>query len=336
MNLTTHNLKLTLALCIGLTSAQITHAQEANAMDSATVASELNALYNKTEGCSGNEPDYYCSGIILHADDFTKAESWYLPDYRDVGSFSYLRTDSVSHTGSPIFAAIAPMSGYILTPQSELESSQQYPYEVYCSYPSNGGTIYRDIHGCGKPILTRVLGKNVDYSTCASEKVFSIDDFIKKYAATGVTIGDDNKEIAFEYFTSSCSFSPSKEGFKQSMDIYKYLYRDHPTMGCNFDLKVFNDIEDCMSHNELVISSWTKDTTPAELIPIKAFFAVVNAIYATPDDDINTIKNAFRISAEYSKVTHDARHIPVVIIDMKKIKDGSRDVFSAAVEPNKN
>src|SRR5689334_15322017 len=75
--------KIILSLCIALGNLTSgVHGQDINAADSATVASELNALYNKTEGCSGDEPDYYCSGIILHADNFYFPEPWYLPNYR--------------------------------------------------------------------------------------------------------------------------------------------------------------------------------------------------------------------------------------------------------------
>lgn len=327
--------KIILSLCIALANlAPIVHAQDLNAPDSATVANELNALYNKTEGCSGNDPDYYCSGVIVHADDFSYPEPWFLPAYRDVGSFSYLRSDIISHTGSPIFDGVSTFTGYVLTSTNELITAHQYPYEVYCSYPENGGTDGREVHGCGKPMLMSMMGKNIDYSTCAGEKVFSIDDFMKKYS-TQDTATVDGHEVKFDYIDSSCSFSSDKIGFKLSMDISKYLFRDNPAIGCDADLK-FGNIEECMSHNELIVSAWTKETTDVSQVPIKAFFAVIHANDFTADDDLKAIRSAFKTAADYATATHQSRQIPVVIVDMKKIKDGSPDVFSAAVEPGKN
>jgi hypothetical protein len=119
----------------------------ASADNRTTVADELNALYNKIDGCANGESDFYCSGIILHSETFTSNEPWYLPATRDVGSFSYIRSDIVSHTGRPIWQ-VSQNTGYILAAQEDILRSNQYPYQIYCAYPMNGSSNGRSTHGC--------------------------------------------------------------------------------------------------------------------------------------------------------------------------------------------
>jgi len=302
----------------------------AYADDSKTVADELNTLYNKTGGCSNGNPDFYCSGIILHAETLSETdEPWYLPTTRDVGSFSYIRHDIVAHIGIPIWDVFLN-TGYILTPPQELQNAKEYPYEVYCSYPVNAGSNSRLKYGCGDFKLLHA--KNTDYSNCASKGVSSIAQYMSKYSKETVVPTQHGDMVVTQLDQEACSFSPTAAGFKLSMDLSKYILRDNPEKICT---EYATDREDffCRTNNELIISTWPKEKVDASQVPIKAFFVLINdkPIY---NNDVNeALRVAFKKSADYSAATHQSRHIPVVTIDINKLKDGSTDIFAPAVEP---
>jgi len=297
--------------------------------DSVTVANELNALYNKTDGCANGEPDYYCSGVIVHAQTFDTVEPWYLPTYRDVGSFSYIRNDIVSHIGEMIWT-VNQNTGYILAPLQDVAQTNQYPYQVYCSYPMDGGTRERLGHSCGDEPAKLAMFSGADYGTCESKGVYSIDDFMKKYA-TQKKVSTPNGDYTLTSFdTDFCSFSSGADGFKLSMELYKYIYRDNPAIGCPAT-QLGDNGDDCWTLNELIISAWQKQQVDVTQIPIKAFYILINGGDAYWDTDPQaSLQAVYKVAADYSSATHQTRNVPVVTIDMSKLRNGENNIFAPA------
>jgi len=314
----THILKTIISLFFLIYSLSFS----AYADNSPNVADELNALYNKTNGCTDGNPDFYCSGIILHAQTLTDNEPWYLPTYRDVGSFSYIRHDIVSHVGQPIWN---DSTGYILTPPNQLLNAKQSPYEVYCSYPINGSTDSRTTHGCGDFKARHVM--YIDYSNCASNGIFSLSQYLSKYqheiVINGITL------TTFD--NNACSFSSNAAGFKLSMDLSKYILRDNPKKLCGSYMDDGN-YDYCKTNNELIISAWQKEKVDASQVPIKAFFVLINGGKSYPNTDRHeSLSVAFKKAADYSDATHQSRQIPVVTIDISKLKNGEKNIFALAL-----
>ena len=254
----------------------------ANANNKITVADELNALYNNTDGCVNGESDFYCSGIILHAETFTSDEPWYLPSDRDVGSFSYIRHDIVSHIGQPIWN-VSQNTGYILAPQEEILRYNQYPYQVYCSYPMNGSTNGRLTHGCGDFPSHKML-PNTDYSTCTSKGIYTASQYMDKYSSEETRGGIPIVAVDLK----ACSFSPNISEFKISMELSKYLQRDITKKTC-LEYAFTGNGDKCWTNNELIISTWPKEKVNVSQVPIKAFYVLINGRNSYPNPDLRRV-----------------------------------------------
>lgn len=289
------------------------------------VADKLNELYSHTKPCDNNAPAYYCSGVIVHgqvvpAKNGSKiAPAWYLPSYRHIGSFSYLRADITPHKGAPIWIN----TGYILTPADDVEASKQYQYKVHCAYPFDGGTFGELETSC---VFDR---NNFNGETLSSSDFHSIDDYITK-------ILDNPREPKWNA-TMGPAFYGDKNGFDLAMQIHHYVFEEHID-------KVSHGICQgkmrCRVHNELIISAWDADKVAPEHVPIMAFFAIIN-------DDQNPMfessgrtstseaemKQLFKDADDYAKAVHYSRSIPVVTIDMAKLRSGASDIFAPAVKP---
>jgi hypothetical protein len=293
----------------------------ANAKD---VATKLNALYQHTEACNNNEPSYYCSGIIVHGQVVPTTDgyehpslSWYLPTYRNIGSFSYLRKDITPTTGEPIWVN----TGYILTPLDDVEANNQFRYTVHCAYPGDGATFDGLETSC---VFSR---SNERGEEIFSHDIHSIDTYMKSYVINDFSEWKPNMAIAFP---------ATKTEFDLVMNIYQYLFKD------NWDqvAKSICHNKRCRDHNELIISAWEQDKVPSEQVPLLAFFAIIN------DDQNPFFENTGRTSTSpeemkqlfadadaYSKATHYTRRIPVVTIDMAKLRKGEPEIFAPAVNP---
>lgn len=293
----------------------------ANAKD---VADKLNELYNHTKPCDNNEPAYYCSGIIIHGQEIPVKDdkdnllpSWYLPSYRDVGSFSYLRADITPRTGEPIWVN----TGYILTPLDDLDANKQFHYKIYCAYAGDGAS-FDDADVSCHFTLANTSDVMVD-----SKDIKTVDDYITKFFSNT----PDN-----EWQLYALAFQPDKNGFDLAMQIHKYVYKDHIN---NISKSICNE-KRCRDHNELIISTWDKNKVNDVQVPIIAFFAIIN-------DDQNPffegtgrvstsnaeMEQLFKDADAYSQATNFARRIPVITIDMAKLRSGEKDVFAPAIRP---
>lgn len=306
------------------TMLQVAYALDANA-NAANVANKLNELYQRTEPCDNNAPAYYCSGIIIHGqeipvkdDDNNLLPSWYLPSYRNVGSFSYLRADITPHTGEPVWVN----TGYILTPIDEIAPNKQFQYQVYCEYPGDGASYGDYDSSC------EFSRENHDREIISCSDIQSVNDYLAKFFS--------NWEAGWN-LSMGCAFQPSKNGFDLAMGIHKYAYRDHID---NID-KASCSEKFCRDHNELIISSWDKTKVDDAQVPIMAFFAIINdnenpffigtGRVSTSDAELEQL---FKDADAYSKKTNYTRRIPVITLDMAKLRNGEMNVFAPAVRPD--
>ncbi len=285
-----------------------------------TAAEELNRLYQRTTPCDNNEPAYYCSGIIIHGqlapDKDNALPSWYLPGYRSIGSFSYLRADITSHVGEPIYIN----TGFILTPTDELEARNEFSYKLYCEYPGDGGSVGDVDSSCHF--------KSNNYLTICGDEIQTVNDFFKKYL-------NDSRNIIWEELDLDCSFSPEKDRFDLAMQLHQFIYKD------NLDKTYCKDHTFCRVHNELMISAWDIKNVPDVKVPILAFYAIINdtsnpmfaASGRTSTSDAE-MEQLFKDADAYSKATHYTRQIPIVTLDMSKLRSGAKDIFAPAVRPN--
>lgn len=295
----------------------------ANAKD---VANKLNELYQRTKPCDNNEPAYYCSGIIIHGQEVPVKDqdnnflpSWYLPSYRNIGSFSYLRADITPRTGEPIWVN----TGYILTPIDELEAAKQFPYKVYCEYPGDGSSYD------GLETSCYFSTTNSDGVTVSSSNIQSVDSYIQQFLV-------HPHEDGWKLYTTPLAFQPNKNDFDMAMELHQYIYKDHIN---NISKDVCNQ-DICRDHNELIISAWDKNEVDAVQVPIMAFFAIINdkenpffkgtGRISTSDAEMEQL---FKDADAYSKATNYTRRIPVITIDMTKLRKGDEDIFAPAIRP---
>lgn len=290
--------------------------------DNATVvADELNQLYQRITPCDNNEPAYYCSGIILHGqlvpDEDNPLPSWYLPGYRNIGSFSYLRADITSHVGEAVYIN----TGFILTPTDELEAKKEFTYKLYCEYPRDGGSVGDADTSCHL--------KPDDFNTICGDEIQTVNDYVKKYFA------NLPPDMSWEQ-VQGCSFLPEKDRFDLTMQLHKYIYTDNP------DKTYCKESKYCRVHNELIISAWDIKNVPVVQVPILAFYAIINDTSnpmfkesGRTSTSKAEFEQLFKDADAYSKATNYTRRIPVVTLDMSKLRSGAKDIFAPAVRPNK-
>jgi hypothetical protein len=310
-----------ICVLVGILSPAYALDANSNAKD---VADKLNELYSHTQPCANDEPAYYCSGIIIHGqvvpvkdENENLLPSWYLPAYRNVGSFSYLRADITPHTGEPIWVN----TGYILTPLDDVGSTKEFNYKVDCAYPGDGGSFGDAEESCHFSV------EELPGVTVESTDIKTVDDYISKFFSNAG---------AGAWSFSLLGFQADKDGFDLAMQLHKYVYKDH----FNNASKAVCHNNRCRDHNELIISSWDKNKISAEQVPLIAFFAIINdnqnpffegtGRTSTSNEEMEQL---FKDADDYSKAAHFARSIPVVTIDMAKLRNGEPDVFAPAVRP---
>lgn len=256
--------------------------------DAATQLNQDWKNINRT-GCKSGDPDYYCSGVIVHVFDnesFLHTSNSYpwMPNDKGIGrgsiSFSYLRQDIPVEF--PLFPADIA-AGYIFAPIARLSNSKQYT--LFCDYPQNGATDWRpDNKGCGP-----YHSNSTDLSTCKSAGINTSDDYVK------------NVE---QYHQECCSASPDQNGFTMVLDTIKKLTaaKYYP------------------SWNELVIQEWSNKESKD--VPIEAFFYEI--VNNTPD--IKGKAAADSAAQLYQQVT--GIEVPVIAVDVEKLTAGSDAPFS--------
>lgn len=319
--------KIIVTMTLGIALAMLhqpTYALDANA-NANDVAAKLNELYQRTQACDHDEPAYYCSGIVVHGqtvptttEDGKPVPSWRLPTYRNIGSFSYLRKDITPHYGEPIWIN----TGYILTPIDDLDTNKEFHYTVHCAYPADGASF--------DGLETSCNYSRMNFSTTEiySKDIHTIDDYITKYL--------DGYDTGWQL--TGIAFHTNKTEFDLAMQIYKYTF-DHMD---KIDQRICNK-DRCRVHNELIISAWEEKSVPDAQVPIMAFFAIINddqnPMFTNPKRTSTSdaeMEQLFVDADAYSKATNYTRRIPVITIDMAKLRKGEPDIFAPAVRPAKN
>lgn len=279
-----------------------------------TVVNELNALYNKTDGCADGKADYYCSGIILTGQRFTKDRTtpWYFTSNKLPGSFSYIRSDITPSKGYSLY--FTAITGYILTPLDEVKNKNQFAYQPQCFFAWDGYTHGSD--DCN--------GTDTSSGMCSNEGIVTLNQFLDKYVDAHFEPGTAGSK--------QCSFSMAADEFKVAMEVEKYLYRLHPEIG------YYSGDKDPY-YNEFLITPWTAGQVPENQVPIKAFFIAINdgGLYNNENnvdaDYPDPTAAVFNIADAYKQATN--LDIPVVTIDIAKLQAGAANVFAPAVRPNR-
>ena len=242
--------------------------------------------------------------------------------------------------------------GFILAPRDEIVQQKQYQYPVHCAYASDGYTSGGANSSCG---IVDLNNKNSDTSdtdfTCTGKEIKSLADYL--HANVGkIELSQQQRDYFREFYGDEkfsrmdnsialngiCSFSPDKASFDTAMQIHRYVYRDHPeTIGCNWTDNIDDgDLSACYDNNELIIGAWQKSEVSANQVPIKAFYVIINdGGNDTEEDNADSIRELLKVSDAYSKEVRYARRIPVVVLDMAKLKAGSAEIFSPLKLPNK-
>lgn len=286
----------------------------------ATAAGELNQLYTNTAPCDSNEPAYHCSGIVIHGqltpDTDNPLPSWRLPPHRNAGSFSYLRSDITPHVGEAVWIN----TGYILTPLDRVKERNQYPYKVYCEFPGDGATV-------GDVEVSCHLKSANEYRYVCTGDYPSIDAFLTKYPPT-----QNGKYWSPD--SNGCAFLADKNSFDFAMQLHKYFYRDHA------DKTRCHETSFCRTHNELVVGVWDEKQVPDVQVPIHSFFAIVNDTHnpmfkesGRTSTSKEELEQLFKDADAYNQATKGKRQIPVVTLNMGKLRSGEQDVFTPAVRP---
>lgn len=129
------------------------HATWASAESCDETLKKVETLYNKTVDSCGQDPASDCSGLMVrgtHRADPAKGQKWDVwnpsPKALELGTFavSYMRADGVSYEDP----GMATQNGYLVMPR-DLVRDPEKPVHVYCAFPNDAWTDFRDDRGCG-------------------------------------------------------------------------------------------------------------------------------------------------------------------------------------------
>jgi hypothetical protein len=128
-------------------------ATSASAESCADTLKRVETLYNNTTASCGKDPASDCSGLLIrgtHRADPAKGQKWDVwnpsPKAVELGTFaaSYMRADGISYEDP----GMSTQNGYIITPV-DMVRDPETPVHVYCAFPNDAWTDFRDDRGCG-------------------------------------------------------------------------------------------------------------------------------------------------------------------------------------------
>ncbi|MCB2251622.1 DUF2599 domain-containing protein [Pseudomonas chlororaphis] len=114
---------------------------------------QVEKLYNNTVASCGKDPASDCSGLLIrgtHRADPAKGQQWDVwnpsPKARELGTFaaSWMRADGISYEDP----GMSTQNGYIIKP-IDLVRDPETPVHIYCAFPNDAWTDFRDDRGCG-------------------------------------------------------------------------------------------------------------------------------------------------------------------------------------------
>lgn len=129
------------------------HATSASAESCDETLKRVESLYNNTTASCGKDPASDCSGLLIrgtHRADPAKGQKWDVwnpsPKAVELGTFaaSYMRADGISYEDP----GMSTQNGYIITPVDMVRDPEN-PVHVYCAFPNDAWTDFRDDRGCG-------------------------------------------------------------------------------------------------------------------------------------------------------------------------------------------
>ena len=129
------------------------HMTSANAESCEETLKQVESLYNKTVDSCGQDPASDCSGLLIrgtHRADPAKGQQWDVwnpsPKARELGTFaaSWMRADGISYEDP----GMSTQNGYIIKP-IDLVRAPETPVHIYCAFPNDAWTDFRDDRGCG-------------------------------------------------------------------------------------------------------------------------------------------------------------------------------------------
>lgn len=214
-------------------TSRVTPATTADITD-ASVVDVLNTRYADTAmSCEDGEAAYFCNGVVV------RTTSTVLPTplqiSRDGASFSYLRADLGIDTLWP-----AASAGMILQPWAE----QASPMRLRCAFPSDAATNTRP-DSCDRSTDEAEAGNPEGSSApCLEQGIDSGAAWSRHFDS-------------LEWKNGNCAFGTDVDGFAASLEMRELLPAD--------------DYLDRM-WNEVVVGSWTAESTPE--LPIEAFFFI--------------------------------------------------------------
>ena len=122
----------------------------ASAESCAETLKTVESLYNNTvDGCRSG-PASNCSGLLIrgtHRSPDGQYDVWNpSPKAQELGTFaaSFMRADGISYADPGMHT----QNGYVVTPYDLIRDPQK-PVHVYCAFPNDAWTDYRDDNGCG-------------------------------------------------------------------------------------------------------------------------------------------------------------------------------------------
>ncbi|CAK9889147.1 MULTISPECIES: DUF2599 domain-containing protein [Pseudomonas] len=133
--------------------ALLAQAMSAHAESCAETLKQVESLYNKTVSSCGEDPASDCSGLLVrgtHRADPAKGQKWDVwnpsPKAKELGTFaaSWMRADGISYEDP----GMSTQNGYLITPV-DLVRKPETPVHVYCAFPNDAWTDFRDDRGCG-------------------------------------------------------------------------------------------------------------------------------------------------------------------------------------------
>lgn len=218
------------------------------------IARELRDRYNDVSNeCidqnNDSHPAYKCSGILIRGVDDIHKFAWSLKPYnKEKNSFSvsFLRKDIPFSRLPRGYDAGLILYPHLKTPR------QKKTYDVYCAFPVDAYTEYRDDHGCGK--------SNIDPTEtskpCDAQGIKTFSDWTMHYnrIESSTTPRFDIRQCGFHMNKQTAS-----EDFTLILKANSYLRGEK-----NYALR----------NNELLVHAWDENR-PNDL-PIEAFFYLHN------------------------------------------------------------
>ncbi|WP_342648854.1 DUF2599 domain-containing protein [Pseudomonas sp. REB1044] len=218
------------------------------------VASEVTQWYNKTVDACGRNPAVDCSGVMIRGTkraDAHKGERYDVwnpsPASEKSGgvSVSWMRADKIGYEDP----GLGYTDGIIFTPRDYVGEGQK-KLDVYCAFPVDAWSDYRDSRGCGDNRTTRRTE-----ASCQSAKLTNAQDWRQYFDKLHENKGGRHRR------ERQCSFDMNgRLDASARRDAFASFIKARQSIA---DTRTGREVQ-----TELRLVSWKAD----EPVPIAAFF----------------------------------------------------------------